>query len=92
MKECHEAYQQALSDRSNKHSRAQVNSVQDDDKEENQEEEEQAAVNLVSNGDSRPWKRNVLDQTRGRALHQTLGHLPVYVNPTSSLVPGPGVA
>ena len=57
MKECHEAYQQALSDRSNKHSRAQVNSVQDDDKEENQEEEEQAAINLVSNGDSRPWKR-----------------------------------
>ena len=31
MKECHEAYQQALSDRSNKHSRAQVNSVQDED-------------------------------------------------------------
>ena len=33
MKECHEAYQQALSDRSNKCSRAQVNTVQDDDEE-----------------------------------------------------------
>ena len=47
MKECHEAYQQALSDRSNKRSRAQVNSGQDDDEEAEQEEEEPAAVTYM---------------------------------------------
>ena len=50
MKECHAAYQQALSDRSNKRSRAQV-----DDEEAEQEEEEPAAVNLVNGGESQQW-------------------------------------
>ena len=54
--ECNKALKHALSDRSNKHSRTQVNAVQDDDKEAEQEEEEQAAVNLVSGGVSQQWK------------------------------------
>ena len=56
MKECQSEYQQALSDRSNKRSRAQVNSIQDDDEEVEQEEDEPAAVNLVNGGESQQWK------------------------------------
>ena len=56
MKECHAAYQQALSDRSNKRFRAQVNSVQDNDKEAEQAEEEPDAVNLVNGDESQQWK------------------------------------
>ena len=53
--ERHEVYDWLLS-HGNKRSRTQVNAVQDDDEEAEQEEEEQAAVNLVSGGESRPWK------------------------------------
>ena len=54
--ECNKAHKHALSDRSNKRSRTQVNAIQDDDEEAEQEEEEQAAVNLVSGGASQQWK------------------------------------
>ena len=50
--ECNKAHKHALSNRSNKRSRTQVNAVHDDDEEAEQEEEEQAAVNLVSGGES----------------------------------------
>ena len=43
--ECIKADRYALTERSNKRSRTQVNTVQDDDKEAEQEEEEPAAVN-----------------------------------------------
>ena len=54
--ECHEAYLQALSDRSSKRSMAAVNSVQDDDEEAEQEEDEPTTVNLVNGGESQQWK------------------------------------
>ena len=64
--ECHEAYKQALSDRSSKRSRAAVNSVQDDNEEAEQEEDEPAAVNLVNSAAVRAssGRVNVLGQTR----------------------------
>ena len=54
--ECNKAHKHALSDRSNKRSRAAVNSVQDEDEEAEQEEDEPAPVNLVNSGESQQWK------------------------------------
>ena len=54
--ECNKAHRYALTNRSNKRSRTQVNAVQDDKEEAEQGEEEPAAVNLVSGGESQQWK------------------------------------
>ena len=53
---CNKAHKHALSDRSNKRSRAAVNSVQDNDEEAEQEEDEPTTVNLVNGGESQQWK------------------------------------
>ena len=53
--ECHEVYNWLLS-RGNKHSRTQVNAIEDDSEKEEQEDEEQAAVQLVNNDTSRQQK------------------------------------
>ena len=55
VEECHEVYNWLLS-RGNKHSRTQVNAIEDDSEKEEQEDEEQAAVQLVNNDTSRQQK------------------------------------
>ena len=66
--ECNKVHKLALSDRSNKRSRTQVNAVHDDDEEAEQEEEEQAAVNLVSGGASQQWKSKRARTDQGKNL------------------------
>ena len=66
--ECNKVHKLALSDRSNKRSRTQVNAVHDDNEEAEQEEEEQAAVNLVSSGESQQWKSKSARTDQGTNL------------------------
>ena len=88
--ECNKAHKHALPDRSNKRSRAAVNSVQDDNEEAEQEEDEPATVNLVNSSKSQQWKSKRARTDQGINVAPDAKGFAAVVCGTSISVPRPG--